>query len=92
MTGGQFEILASHNLRLAVRHDYLRYMTDLLEDFHERAKQDPAALFRQLSSLSIGPLVTHKVGTCGVDDAYLASTCLGFVSVTAVAGGTKNKG
>ena len=37
-------------------------MNILLGDFVVRAKEQPAALFKQLSSLSVGPLVTQETG------------------------------
>ena len=76
---GCFEIFVSPNLSVLVHHDHLHYMKSLLEDFNERVRLDPSSLFRQLSSLSVGLLITHKIGTCGVDDEYLNSTCSGFV-------------
>jgi hypothetical protein len=41
----------------------LPLIRSLLLDFTERAKLHPAALFKQLCSLSVGPLVTHAVGS-----------------------------
>jgi hypothetical protein len=38
------------------------YLQSLLRDFEERARLDPASLSKQLSSLSVGPLVTHSIG------------------------------
>jgi hypothetical protein len=40
----------------------LRYMKELLPDLLVRSTQSPEAAFRQLSQLSVGPLVTDEVG------------------------------
>jgi hypothetical protein len=40
----------------------LRYMNELLPDLVQRSKRAPEAAFRQLSQLSVGPLVTDEVG------------------------------
>jgi len=40
----------------------LRYMNELLPDLLARSKRAPEAAFRQLSQLSVGPLVTDEVG------------------------------
>lgn len=46
-------------------HDYIGA---ILADFKNRAKIDAKALFRQASSLSVGPLVTSEVGTFQLND------------------------
>jgi hypothetical protein len=40
----------------------LRYMNELLPDLLLRSRRSPEAAFRQLSQLSVGPLVTEEVG------------------------------
>jgi hypothetical protein len=37
-------------------------MDSLLRDFLNRADEQPAALFKQLSSLGVGPLIASEVG------------------------------
>jgi len=76
---GCFEIFVSPNLKVLIRQDHLQYMNELLEDFNQRMRLDPVALFEQLCSLSVGLLVTQKVGTCSADEDYLDSICSGFV-------------
>jgi len=39
------------------------YIESLLKDFAERINMDPEALFQQLCSLNVGPLVAVDVGT-----------------------------
>jgi hypothetical protein len=41
----------------------LTYVDALLLDFPERAKQHPAQLFKQISSLEVGPLVVKEAGS-----------------------------
>jgi len=55
--------LVHPELHMVVADNELSYLESLLKDFLERANQQDAALFKQLSSLEVGPLVTHKVGT-----------------------------
>ena len=50
-------------LRVVVEPEDLDYIESLLKDFVERAKLHPADLFKQLSSLNVGPLVTHEIGS-----------------------------
>jgi len=39
------------------------YLEALYRDFRMRIKSDPDGLFRQLSDLSVGPLVTREAGS-----------------------------
>jgi hypothetical protein len=45
-----------------VQKEDLAYLQSLLRDFKKRARLDPASLFKQLSTLSVGPLVTGVAG------------------------------
>lgn len=38
------------------------YVEELVKDLVQRSKQDPEDVFRQLSSLSVGPLITDESG------------------------------
>jgi hypothetical protein len=60
---GSLRFLVHPELRSIVEGEDLVYIEDLLRDFLERAKQDPEALFKQLSSLGVGPLVVNVVGS-----------------------------
>jgi hypothetical protein len=57
------------------------YIESLLRDFVERAKVHPETLFKQLSSLGVGPLVTHATGTSISDHAGLSVLCSSFVEL-----------
>jgi len=59
---GGLHILVHPDLRTIVRRKDLAFLESLLQDFTERARMHPAALFKHLSSLGAGPLVTHLVG------------------------------
>jgi len=49
--------------RTIVHGEDCAYIESLLRDFHDRAKMHPEALFKQISSLGVGPLVTQQVGS-----------------------------
>jgi hypothetical protein len=54
------------------------YLESLLNDFLDRAKAFPAPLFQQISSLGVGPLVTHEVGAKLSDFPSLRALSAGF--------------
>jgi hypothetical protein len=56
---GSLRFLVNPKLRTIVRTEDLAFLESLLQDFTERAKLHPAALFQHLSSLGVGPLVTQ---------------------------------
>jgi hypothetical protein len=49
--------------RTIVQEEDLAYIEALLRDFIDRAKMNPEALFKQISSLGVGPLVAQRVGS-----------------------------
>jgi hypothetical protein len=65
------------NLSEVVRGADRRFVKDLLDDIPERAHDDPQALFQQLSSLSVGPLITYEAGVC--DDDHGRRSCPDFI-------------
>jgi hypothetical protein len=50
----------------------LAYMQELLDDFRQRCGEDPEALFAQLSTLAVGPLVTRNAGVLTEADFQLS--------------------
>lgn len=58
----RLQILIHPELRTMVRGEDLAFLESLLQDFTERAKFHAGELFRHLSSLGVGPLVTQAVG------------------------------
>lgn len=45
-----------------MRPSDLEYCSELLNDFVKRAQNDPDGLFKQICSLSVGPLITFFTG------------------------------
>jgi hypothetical protein len=60
---GSLRFLIHPELRTIVRGEDLAFLESLLQDFTERAKLHPAALFQHLSSLGVGPLTTQITGS-----------------------------
>jgi len=63
---GALRVFAHRDWRTIVQPRDQEYIQDILGDFTERAESAPDALFKQVSSLSVGPLTTYAVGT-GID-------------------------
>ena len=78
---GNLRFLLHPDLHLIVQQEDLEHIRSLLEDFLERAKLEPAALFKQLSSLGVGSLVTQEVGSNLEDDPSLKELSLKFVAI-----------
>jgi hypothetical protein len=76
---GNLRFLVHPELRSVVSGNDQSYLESLLKDFLVRAKLHPAALFKHLSSLGVGPLVTHEVGTVISDRPPLFELCSRFV-------------
>jgi hypothetical protein len=78
---GSLRFLVHPKLRAIVSDNDLSYLESLLKDFLERAKLNPAALFKQLSSLGVGPLVTQEAGSNISDHPSLLNLCSRFVQL-----------
>jgi len=74
-------ILMHPQMREIVQNDDQIYIGSLLRDLTERAKLSPDALFKQLTSLSVGPLVTQKAGFVVEDDLPLGELVSAFVEL-----------
>jgi hypothetical protein len=74
--------LAHRELRAIVQPRDLKYIEALLPDFVERAKLDPAMLFKHLSSLCVGPLVTREVGVSFADHPSFLKLASGFLQIS----------
>jgi len=68
-------------LRSIVQGEDLNYLDSLLTDFVERGKMHPAPLFKQMSSLGVGPLATHECGSKLSDHPSLKELSAHFVEV-----------
>ena len=77
----KLRFLVHPELDTIIQKDDMEYIASLLQDFLERAKREPAALFKQLSSLGIGSLVTQDVGSNLADDSSLQEVSSRFVEL-----------
>lgn len=76
---GKLTFLVNPDLRNMVQPEDLAYLEELLRDFQERTELHPEALFKQLSSLGVGPLVTQDAGSSIADRPALLELCSRFV-------------
>ena len=76
---GDLRFLLDPGWRTVVGAEDVEYLESLLGDFLERAKEQPATLFKQLSSLGVGPLVTRETGGPISDHEPLLELCSQFV-------------
>ena len=60
---GNLRFLVDRDWRTLVEKEDIDYIETLLQDFLERARLHPEELFKQLSSLGVGPLVTQVTGS-----------------------------
>ncbi len=81
---GGLRIFSRQDWPSLVQHKDLEYIRDLLADFKERARSSPEALFEQVSSLSVGPLVTYAVGSRSDlnTSAGLLRACKGMADIS----------
>jgi hypothetical protein len=78
---GKLRFLVHPQWRGMVSGKDLSYLESLFKDFVERTKLHPEALFKQLSSLGVGPLMTQEAGTHISDHPALLELCSRFVSL-----------
>lgn len=78
---GGLSFLVHPDLRKYVREEDRDYLDSLLEDFSERAKLDSEALFQQLCSLAVGPLIPCQVGELLAEYPQLMELSARFVLV-----------
>ncbi|WP_420238054.1 hypothetical protein ACOBR2_00150 [Telmatobacter bradus] len=74
-------LLVAPDLASIVCEDDRAYIDELIADFVKRSAQLSGSLFQQLSSLSVGPLVTQKLGLVGRDDLDLKRYCSNFIAL-----------
>jgi hypothetical protein len=77
----RLRFLAHPALHTIIDKRDIEYVQSLMADFLERAKREPAALFKQLSSLGIGSLVTQEVGSNFDDNPSLQENSSKFVEL-----------
>jgi len=76
---GDLRFLVDPGWRVVVRAEDVEYIESLLRDFHGWPKEQPAALFEQLSSLAVGPLVSQETGERISDHPALVELSSRFV-------------
>jgi hypothetical protein len=74
-------LLVTPELAQIVCEQDLDYIGELIRDFSRRAEEFSSGLFQQISSLSVGPLTTFRLGVVGHDDQEMKRYCTGFVAV-----------
>ena len=55
------ELFVHRNWRHFVHLEHYGYISDLAEDFKQRAVREPEILFKQLTELEVGVIVTDKI-------------------------------
>jgi hypothetical protein len=78
---GSLRFLIHPELRTIVQGEDLTYTEALLQDFLRRAKQDPAALFKQISSLGVGPFVTQEAGSSLSEYPFIQELSTQFIQI-----------
>ena len=78
---GSLRFLVDPNWRSLVQLEYVNYINNLLIDFLEREKEQPKELFKQVSSLEVGPLVTQQTGEKISDYPFLLNLLSRFVQL-----------
>ncbi len=78
---GDLRFLVDPDWRALVQAEDREYFESLLADFPERAKEQPATLFKQLTSLEVGPLVTQEAGEQISDHPPLLKLSARFVQL-----------
>jgi hypothetical protein len=78
---GGLRFLVDPGWRAIVQRGDVEYIESLLGDVLERAKEQPATLFEQLSSLGVGPLVTQETGEQISDHPALSELVSRFVQL-----------
>ena len=75
------ELFAPANFRSLVGKADLAYFEQLIRDLPRRAELNPKLLFDQLSSLSVGTVVTGLVGTCDAHSAEFERIRSGLIQI-----------
>lgn len=72
------EIFVNRRWMQSVDSDQHAYISDLVQDFGERATREPDSLFRQLTELQVGVLVADMVESVRRDSPELLDRLRGF--------------
>ena len=74
-------LLVAPDLASIVCEDDRSYIDELIADFVKRSAEVSSTLFQQLSSLSVGPLITHQLGVVGSDNRDLQKYFSHFIAL-----------
>ena len=64
-----------------VMHEDSAYIRELLSDLKQRAEDAPVDVFKQLSTLSVGPLIARGTGLLESINPFLCNQCNEFISL-----------
>ncbi len=78
---GDLRFLVHPKWRALVETEDVKLVGDLFVDFLERAEEEPRELFKQLSSLGVGALVTQQTGVRISDYPHLLESFSQFVQL-----------
>lgn len=78
---GHLSFFVHPEWRSLVRLEDVNFISELLMDFLERADEQPKALFEQLSSLGVGPLMILETGDRISDFPSLSGLITRFVQL-----------
>jgi hypothetical protein len=81
MPNGGLRFLIDPDWRAVIRAEDEVYIESLLSGLPERAKEEPANLFKQVSALEVGPLVTAEAGERTADHTIISELFSGFVQL-----------
>jgi hypothetical protein len=79
--GRQLRLLVHPEWRRIVEGEDIDYLESLFKDFVERAKLHPETLFKQISSLAVGSIVTQETGESLDDYPLLLELSSKFVNL-----------
>jgi len=77
----EVQILVNPDWRTLIQEQDLDFLEELFGSFIKRASEDPLALFEQLTSLSVGPIVTKCAGTKAYSDLLVDPQYCHFVEL-----------
>jgi hypothetical protein len=78
---GNLDLLVHPAWHDIVAPAHQEYVQDVLSDFERRTTTDPEGLFKQVATLSVGPLVTYAEGADISDNPKLRKMLDSFVSL-----------
>ena len=81
LRSGAWKLLVRSGWPAIVLIDDQSYVREMLADMKSRVSEDVEELFQQLSSLSVGPIITYAVGQDAQSDPKLAVMVRDFIEI-----------